>query len=431
MKTNKINSKSDMQTLLALGFLLMLGQLTYAQYYFINFEGTGTATEVETVEVQNITQGTSLMMHGGDTLLLSGTVGINEHEAAEAMRIFPNPASGSVYVHLRLTKSAKTTLLLYDNQGQLAGSYEANTESGQYQYYIQGLSAGIYTLQLLSDEKQLSKKLISTGAQTGNLQIQLVQTELIRQPTVQTKTNRGIIEMQYNEGDQLLFECHADIYAVVIPLIATESTTITANFTPCTDGDGNHYPVVYIGTQVWMARNLATTKYRNGDDIPHVTTGSTWNNLSTGAYCWYSNNTAYGEVYGALYNWYATQPETNGNHALCPEGWRVPTDEDFTTLTNYLGGTVTAGGKLKETGFAHWQSPNTGATNEYGFTALPGGSRGWNANFLNVGTYGWLWTGSEQQGNFAWLRNMFHSAANMGRGTINKTHGLSIRCIQD
>ncbi len=420
-----------MRILFTLSMLLYFGQNAYTQYYFINFEGSGAATEVETVEVQNITQGTSLAMYGGDTLLLSGTLGIDQHAAAGEMFIFPNPAAGSATLHLSIRQAGKASIRLIDKRGQVVSKLEDYIDAGLHKFHIQGLSSGVYTVQYRSDEKQLSQKLISTGHSSTVTHIRHIHTEPLQKPDAQTKASRGIIEMQYSQGDQLLFTCYTDIYAVVIPLIATESTTITAHFTPCTDGDGQHYPVVYIGDQVWMARNLATTKYRNGTDIPHVTAGSTWNNLSTGAYCWYNNQSAYGEVYGALYNWYATHPETNGNHALCPEGWRVPTDEDFTTLTSFLGGTVTAGGKLKETGFAHWKSPNVGATNEYGFTALPGGSRGWNANFLNMGEYGWLWTGSEQQGNFAWLRNMFHSAANMGRGTIHKSHGLSIRCIKE
>jgi uncharacterized protein (TIGR02145 family) len=149
----------------------------------------------------------------------------------------------------------------------------------------------------------------------------------------------------------------------------TFKTTTDVETNTVTDIDGNIYHTVTIGTQVWMVENLKTTKYRNGDPIPNVT-GNAWAALTTGAYCWYNNDAAtYKATYGALYNWYAVADSRN----IAPTGWHVPTDAEWTTLTTFLGGESVAGGKLKETGTNHWTSPNTGATNETGFTALPGG----------------------------------------------------------
>lgn len=198
-----------------------------------------------------------------------------------------------------------------------------------------------------------------------------------------------------------------------------------------TDADGNVYSTVLIGEQCWIGENLKTTKYADGSGIPHVTSGSTWVNLTSGAYCWYNNDPNFGSTYGALYNWYATNPATNGGRQLCPEGWRVPSDADWSALVSFIGGSTTVGGKLKETGYSHWFPPNTGATDEFGFTALPGGSRIWNGNFDSMGTYCWLWASTEQAGVFAYLRNMFHNSATMGRGSINKLNGFSIRCLKD
>jgi uncharacterized protein (TIGR02145 family) len=140
---------------------------------------------------------------------------------------------------------------------------------------------------------------------------------------------------------------------------------------PVTDYDGNVYPTVRIGTQLWMAKNLRTTRLKFGGTIQIVTDNTAWSNLTTPGYCWYNNDEAANkETYGALYNWY-TIATTN----LCPAGWHVPTDDDWEVLTTYLGGYNIAGDKLKEAGTAHWANPNTGATNETGFSALPGGSR--------------------------------------------------------
>ena len=118
------------------------------------------------------------------------------------------------------------------------------------------------------------------------------------------------------------------------------------------DKDGNIYKIVTVGTQVWMAENLKTTKYSNGDQIPNETDSLQWLNLSGGAYCWYNNMAStFKNNFGALYNWYAVQDSRN----LCPTGWHVPSDTEWTILTNYLGGGSAAGGQLKETGTNHWQ----------------------------------------------------------------------------
>jgi uncharacterized protein (TIGR02145 family) len=138
-----------------------------------------------------------------------------------------------------------------------------------------------------------------------------------------------------------------------------------------TDKDGNVYTSVTIGTQVWMVQNLKTTKLNDGNPIPDIIDNIAWLSLTTPAYCWYNNDAStYKKDYGALYNWYTVK-----TGKLCPSGWHVPSNEEWITLRTYLGGEAIAGGKLKESGTSHWQSPNTGATNESGFTALPGGGR--------------------------------------------------------
>jgi uncharacterized protein (TIGR02145 family) len=140
-----------------------------------------------------------------------------------------------------------------------------------------------------------------------------------------------------------------------------------------TDQDGNEYKTIVIGTQTWMAENLRTTKYRDGTAIPNITDKTAWEALTTGAYCNYNNTTSADTIatYGRLYNWYAATDSRN----IAPAGWHVPTDAEWETLIYYLGGFRVAGGKMKETGTTHWISPNTGATNESGFTALPSGLR--------------------------------------------------------
>ena len=193
-----------------------------------------------------------------------------------------------------------------------------------------------------------------------------------------------------------------------------------------TDIDGNVYHTVTIGTQVWMLENLKVTKFNDGTAIPLVTDGTAWTNLVTAGFCWYDNNEAtYKNTYGALYNWY-----TVNTGKLSPAGWHVPTDAEWTTLTSYLGGLSVAGGKLKETGTTHWQSPNTGATNESGFTALPAGYR-YMSTFTTLGENGIFWSSTEDSNDYSWVRNIGYDRSDVERYPGFKRVGWSVRCVKD
>jgi uncharacterized protein (TIGR02145 family) len=194
------------------------------------------------------------------------------------------------------------------------------------------------------------------------------------------------------------------------------------------DIDGNSYSTQQIGSQTWMAENLKTTKYRDGTNIPNVTDGDTWAALTSGAYCWYENDAStYKETYGALYNYYAVVD----SHNLCPTGWHVPTDGEWTTLTNYLGGETIAGGLLKEAGTTHWISPNTGANNGSGFTALPSGYFYNQYGFGSIGSYAEWWTSTEFDANNAWARDMGYNNIRVNRYGDFKNGGFSVRCLKD
>jgi len=204
-----------------------------------------------------------------------------------------------------------------------------------------------------------------------------------------------------------------------------------------TDADGNVYETVVIGTQEWFAGNLKTTRYNDGTPIPNVTDNTDWSKLTTtGAYAWYGNDEAtYKNAYGALYNGYAVS-----TGKLCPTGWHVPTDAEWTTLIDYAGGEGVAGGKLKSTRMApdahpRWQSPNTDATDAYGFAALPGGYRYYNnGTFSEVGSNGYWWSSTSVENNSTsnvWVRVMLYGLGSVGRIIYNKRDGLSVRCLRD
>lgn len=191
------------------------------------------------------------------------------------------------------------------------------------------------------------------------------------------------------------------------------------------DIDGNVYSTVVIGNQEWFAENLKTTKYNNGTPIPNITDNTVWAGLSTGAYAWYNNDIANKPTYGALYNWYTVN---TGN--LCPTGWHVPTDAELTALTDYVGGASIAGTKLKAT--SGWGSGGNG-TDEYGFSALPGGfRRGSNGTFNSVGYDGYWWSSTEAGAAHAWAWGMSYVYGSVDRSSGDgKRYGFSVRCFRD
>jgi len=209
--------------------------------------------------------------------------------------------------------------------------------------------------------------------------------------------------------------------------MSISSDTITTF--PCeivTDFEGNNYKTTKIGDQVWMAENLKTTKYNDGTSIPLVTDPTTWSNLTTPGYCWYNNDQAYKATYGALYNWF-----TVNTGKLCSTNWHVPSDTEWTTLTDYLGGANVAGGKLKEVDTTHWNSPNTGTTNESGFTALPGGHCLYDGTFGNIGNTGNWWSSTEFNATNALYRYLFYSNADLYQSFLNEKSGFSVRCVKN
>jgi uncharacterized protein (TIGR02145 family) len=193
------------------------------------------------------------------------------------------------------------------------------------------------------------------------------------------------------------------------------------------DLDGNLYHTVKIGTQLWMVENLKVTKYKDGTAIPKITGNTEWSSLTTPGFCWYNNEEAgFKNTYGALYNWYAVNTSK-----LCPAGWHVPTDSDWTILTTYLKGLGVAGGKLKETGTIHWTSPNDGASNSTGFTALPGGYRDNTGNFSLNMLNGYWWTNTGNVSSDAWSRIIYFNGSIVHRNNLSKNCGMSVRCIRD
>ncbi|MFM8787617.1 MAG: fibrobacter succinogenes major paralogous domain-containing protein, partial [Bacteroidota bacterium] len=218
--------------------------------------------------------------------------------------------------------------------------------------------------------------------------------------------------------------------------------SFTCGTSTVSDVDNNTYNTVQIGTQCWTQSNLKVSKYRNGNPIPTGLTNTDWQTATSGAYAIYNNDPVNDGLYGKMYNHYAVAD----SRGLCPTGWHVPSDGEWKVLTKYLDpsadtnttsstASTTAGGALKSTATqptpGGWNSPNTGASNSSGFTALPGGLRVNSGGFSNASTNEYWWSSSVSSGSFAWGRGLYFNNSGINRFTSSRTYGFSVRCCRD
>jgi len=246
----------------------------------------------------------------------------------------------------------------------------------------------------------------------------------------------------------LIVSCDKEEETKPAPIENNQNDDDSSNITygSISDIDGNTYKTVVIGTQTWIVENLKVTKYNDGTTIPNVTDNTEWANLTTGAYCNYDNDQSNVAIYGALYNWYAVETEK-----LCPTGWHVPTDAEWTQMENYLADNgynyddTTGGGRDKiakalasSSGWNSYTGTGTVGNTDYpakrnasGFTALPGGYRGSNGAFCGIGTNGYWWSATDGNVTYAWFRFMIYSYSNVSRFSFYKEVGLSVRCVRD
>ncbi len=425
-----------MKKLVVVGFLFPLSIAIYPQDYLINFAGTGGSGSVESVKIENLTQGTYLTVDGTDMLNLKAAltgINIDYNTSEKSLNVYPNPVTEYANIEFIAPAPGIALIAIYDQVGKAIIQIRTILAKGTHTYQINGLSCGFYTVRVASATYSYAGKIISQqkGMAMAGVTCKSIAESIKNEEKL--KSTNATIQMQYAAGDRLKFTGISGNYSTIVTDIPTESKTIAFDFIDCTDGDNNNYPVVKIGTQVWMAENLKTTKYNDGTAIPLVTDDTAWMGLSTPAYCWNNNDeAAYMDTYGALYNWYVVSTTINGGKNICPSGWHVPVDDEWTILTDYLGGDSVAGGKLKETGITHWISPNTGATNETGFTALPGGFRSYYTGGFNNDTYfGLWWSSSENAASDAWGRDSRYNGGGVLRSLYSKLNGLSVRCVRD
>jgi uncharacterized protein (TIGR02145 family) len=427
-----------------------------AQTCLISFAGNGASETVESVKIENLTNGSSLVVNGNDILRLSKATGISSSEAKEnsELIVFPNPMTDISTLRICPHEEGNAVITIVDLTGKQVIRFQSYLENFRQDFRLSGLRNGFYVINVKGNNFQLSEKFTSNGNSGKAIKIEKVNnySPIVYEKASETgsKGTQTIVDMDFTYGDVLKLTGYSGIFSTVKTDIPEGNETVSFNFTECTDGDNNNYPVVEIGSQVWMAENLKTTKYNDGTPIPNITADAEWtaiyNNFTatgqkTPAYCWYGNSIENKAVYGGLYTWFTIDAASNGNKNACPAGWHVPLDDEWYTLALSLDvnalkvrdyGTVSfiAGGKLKETGTAHWESPNTGATNISGFTALPGGDRDFQ-QFCNIGYAGIWWTATDNSILTPFWRQLDWAINSLEKGYLEKAAGFSVRCVRN
>jgi len=407
-----------------------------AEVITITFQGSvhGTPAPLDSIEVTNLSQGGDTTLYFPNNVLVLGSVGIHEVGIqAPSLRNQPNPFAGATDILVSTRNSGQALLTVHDATGREVASYAGSLAAGQHRFYYTAATPGAHLLVVLQGGERATHRLVALAGEAigGGL------TYIGGNSGGGTaKSDRSLFT--WTPGDELRYIGYATDASIVQSAAITEIPVASATRTfelfaglacpespTVMDIDGNVYRTVQIGSQCWMAENLKTTRNNDGTVISHVTDNTAWTQLNSGAWCNYENNSGYDATYGKLYNWYAA-----ANPNICPQGWHVPTDAEWQVLeaalgmsagslglTGFRGDAQNVGGKIKAT--ILWNAPNTGATNESGFSGLPGGNRNINdGSFLLLGNYGFWWSASESGAEYAWRRALGSNVAGITRNYL-------------
>lgn len=415
----------------------------------LNFTATqsGVHASLDSIYVTNLTRGGDTMLYGNDTvLLLDHGIGISHagiipSEGLTLHPAFPNPFSGMTTVRFFLAKQDIVDLRIYDLMGRVRARFSGSLQPGDHSFTLQSGQEELYFVSVKTPQIQKAQKLISVGRNSGAC---ILEYSGWQPATTMQKLGKSAFTWQ--PGDSLRYFGFALMNGVAGHSIIEDDPANSTQYSfdlmiglPClespfvTDINGNIYMTVQIGTQCWMRENLKASSYNDGVPIPIVTGDNAWANQTSGARCWYNNDSsAYAAAYGEMYNWYAVN-----SGKLCPTGWHVPTDAEWTTLTDFAGGTSVAGNKLKSTRtepapHPRWNSPNNGATNEFGFSALPGGYRDYYyGTFDNIGYGGHWWSSTAESAARAYRLELYSITGGSFRGNDDYKNAFTVRCVKD
>jgi len=422
-------------------FLLFTNPLKlYALNYTITFTGSGASTTITNVIVQNLTKGTTVTVPSGNVLnLTDATTDVEQLSTDdEYIRIYPSLSEGKSTLAFFAKQAGNTQINAFGIDGRKIAGITANLPAGANSFQL-SLPSGSFVIQVSGYGYTYTTKIISQSATSIKPELVYIGTEKLTSTNQQKSKSftLGTTTMPYTTGDQLLYKSISGNYNTIVTDVPTDNKTINFNFVACTDADGNNYTVVTIGTQTWMAENLKTTKYKDGTSIPLVSSNSSWAVLTTPAYCWYNNNVANKNTYGALYNWY-----TVNTAKLAPTGWHIPTNAEKNTLESYVLTHLGASGSVVKSLAAttNWSAytgintigNNLSKNNSSGFSALPSGFRyDYDGAFNKLGDDGYWWTFDVSGFSQVWPMVLSYYSNNTGSYGGTETLGFSVRCVRN
>jgi len=435
----------------------------------ITMELTFTAVDnaqnvpLDSIFIENLTQGGDTMLYAPDTILfIDYMIGIGEKEVVDkntfyVSQNYPNPFKSKTEFNLYLTEKGNIKITGRDILGRELVHYENNLNRGNHSFAFYAGNESYYLLTVTDNKSHQTIKMLNSGITATNGEIcKLVYTGN-RGNMSAYKSKQAFNNFVFKPGDELQFTGFAKtLDDIVGNALITDTPTTNKNYefailkglrcpgtATVTDIDGNVYNTVQIGSQCWMKENLKTTTYKNNTPIPNVTDAINWSTLTTGAYVWYGNYILWKEPYGALYNWYSTT-DANG---LCPEGWHVPTDDEWNDLVNFIGGTDSPhgnelkscrcinspmGGACNTTNHPRWdQQNNNFGTDYYGFSGLPGGGISYDGGPNEIGDTGFWWSSIAYSSGAAWYRGLYYSEGFVSVFYTDKVAGFSVRCLKN
>jgi len=420
--------------------MVLFSASVIAQNLHLTFTGTGESTIVDSVTATNLYTNKSITIPGNETLVLELSTGINALEVPSPnIGLFPNPFLNSSRLTYNQSEPGIVQITVQNLVGQ--GVYQSYQflESGQHTFTLSLNKPGIYMVNINDDTGRKSIKAIcieSNIGTVGAVHSGAVYPRIGIPNDNKEKSQQARYSLAYAIGDIIHYKGISGKYIAILTDSPEVSKNYEIEFVDCTDQDGNYYSVVKIGSQMWMAENLAylpavSPSSRKADTYPfYYVYGNEGSNVNE------AKATDYYETYGVLYNWEAAK-------TACPSGWHLPTDDEWKILENYLGMQVTelnvmfyrgsgdVDKKLKSTTGWHDNSgDNSNGDNSSGFNALPSGRIGSNGGFDDLGYFTSFWSSSEI-GTFSLDRYLFYSQDGVGRYYTSRRHGESVRCLKN
>jgi uncharacterized protein (TIGR02145 family) len=429
-------------------FCLNLSAQMVTVTFTAKFEGV--RVQLDSIYIQNLTQPGSKTLYYPDTVLVLGPSSVASHSSPNEFHVspnVPNPFTGETVFDVYLEREEELSLKVFSLTGHELTHFHGKMPAGKHSFTFFPGAENVYVLMAETKTHRTFMKMICVEAHGASWRLE--HTSYATAGYSNRATDDFFV---WDMGDNLRFTGFSTLDSVTVGTQSIENDPIfdlTLSFfifrgISCveepyvTDPDGNVYRTVKIGSQCWMAENLKASKYSDFSSIPTVADYNAWSALTTPAHYWFNDgdytgdSAMYVEIYGMLYNWYAVNTTTNGNKNICPPGWHVPSHTEWLTLVNSLGGTAVAGGKLKERSFFYWNNPNTGATNQTGFSAISAGFRNPDGNFTDyIGTNGHWWSTSEYSATNGLFMGLGHATGSALISNMNKKSGFAVRCVKD